>query len=492
MIESILGAPISPGVVALSSFEHGDITYGALDRAACDIARAVRSSSGGDTVTAVDTSDPTTTIAALLGCVGLGPVTLLPPTDGPEWLGRHIADVGASCIVHGSHSKHLADLGASTDNATVEVEWTSSGLEARAHTRRRSPAVPQPAGLRTRTSGTTGPPKLIDLRLAWLVDAARRVAATLRLGPSDTSLNVLRLDHTHGLVTNALAPLVSGGRAILLPEFAPDPFLEACCSLRPTWCSAVPVVHRQVLQLRGRGLLEQVPFRFVRSASAPLGADTAARLEEQLGVPVVEAYALTEAPGEVVSGDLPPAERRLGSVGRLRDGHIHVGAPPDGRHPQQRSVSGEIHVRVPELAARGGPWLATGDIGDVDEDGFLYVRGRTSDAINRGGRKLWPADVERVVRAHANGVLDVAVCAVPHPTLGEIAVCAVVPSTSLDTRALRQLVRSRCHPDDTPDRFVTVANVPYTLRGKVDRTALRRLVMTALATRKKGAQHGTT
>ena len=193
------------------------------------------------------------------------------------------------------------------------------------------------------------------------------------------------------------------------------------------------------------------PLRYVRSITAPLSPFLAARFHDRFGVAVLNCYGQTELGGEVVGWSAADwrefGATKLGAVGRPHAGvEVRV---DDG---------GELWVRTP--ASRGSPaslgdrvdadgWLRTGDCGHVDDDGFVWIDGRVSDMVNRGGLKVFPAEVEEVLRT-APGVDDVAVVGVPDDRLGEVPVAFVVgTATAAD---LERHVRAHLAPYKVPVR----------------------------------------
>jgi len=322
--------------------------------------------------------------------------------------------------------------------------------------------------LLVRTSGSTGAAKLVPLPRAALRHAASLVAGTLELTPADRGLKVLPLHHTHGLVGVVLSTLTAGASVVCLPGYSDEGILAAFRSFAPTWYSAVPAIHARVAAFAADGKLDGHRLRFARSASAPLPEALRLRLGDALGVPVLQAYALTEAPGEICAHS-PSAPVTPGTVG-----------PPVGCEVSV-TASGEIMVRGPHVC-RGylstvegpliehfGGWLATGDLGRLTGDGELELSGRRDDVINRAGEKVFPEELENVLAGHP-GVTDVVVGGAADPVLGEAVVAVVVASgdtTDDDLRRFCALTSGR-----GPDRFTRVTEIPRSATGKVNRRAL--------------------
>jgi len=203
------------------------------------------------------------------------------------------------------------------------------------------------------------------------------------------------------------------------------------------------------------------PLRYVRSITAPLSPFLARRFHDRFGVAVLNGYGQTELGGEVVGWSAADwrefGETKLGAVGRP---HAGVELRVD--------ETGELWVRT-----RASPdgWLRTGDHGRIDDDGFLWIEGRASDMVNRGGLKVFPAEIEEVLRS-VPGVRDVAVVGIPDERLGEVPVAAVVGDA--DPGDLDARCRAHLAPYKVPARFVFVDSLPRNEVGKVLRAEVQR------------------
>ena len=178
-------------------------------------------------------------------------------------------------------------------------------------------ARPDDAALLLHTSGTTAKPKLVPLTQGNLAASAANIAATLRLGPEDTCLNIMPLFHIHGLIGALLSSLCAGASVVATPGFAPMRFFKWLDESRATWYSAVPTMHQAILQRSARNpaSLARSQLRLIRSSSAALPPPVLSALEEAFGCPVVESYGMTEASHQMASNPLPPAVRKPGTVG---------------------------------------------------------------------------------------------------------------------------------------------------------------------------------
>ncbi len=345
------------------------------------------------------------------------------------------------------------------------------------------------------TSGTTSRPKIVPLTHRNICSSAANIASSLRLTPQDRCLNVMPLFHVHGLIGALFASLSAGASVVCLPGMQEEHFVRWLDEFRPTWYTAVPTIHEAVLREIAHRPLgpETRGLRFVRSSSAALPKRLAAELEAALGVPVIEAYGMTEAAHQIASNPLPPLPRKAGSVG------LATGAEAAIMGEQGRLLpageTGEIVIRGdnvmlgyeanPEAnrAAFANGWFRTGDLGRLDPDGYLTITGRLKEIINRGGEKVSPREVEEALLEHV-AVRQAAAFAVPHPTLGEDVAAAVVlkAGASAVEDELRAFLFGRLPEFKIPSRVVIVDEIPKGATGKVQRIGLADRFVDRLAT----------
>ncbi|MBY6090597.1 AMP-binding protein [Maritimibacter alkaliphilus] len=343
-------------------------------------------------------------------------------------------------------------------------------------------------GLVLFTSGSTGLPKAVPLTLENLYGAAERIGGSLYLGPEDMALHALPMFHIGGFVDLMLAPLIAGGAVHCASGRDPSAILQAARESGATWLQAVPTMLARMeaeysaddwAELGGQ-------IRLIRSVSADLPETRQAMIEDLLGgeVPILPMYGMTETCGLIATTPLPPSPRKAGSVGVIEGCALRICAP-DGSDIEE-GATGQVRVMSPDmmtgyLGEAESPfdadgWLITGDLGHIDEEGYLYLDGREKEMINRGGEKISPQEIERAILSH-HAIIEAAAYARPHPTLGEHVGLAVVlrPGRVAGAEELRKHLALRLADFKRPGRIDIKDALPRLAGGKLDRVALAAL-----------------
>ena len=291
------------------------------------------------------------------------------------------------------------------------------------------------------------------------------------------------LFHVHGLVASTLGALHSGGTVVLPPRFSAGRFWEDVEAHQATWFSAVPTIHHV---LAAGAIPSHHSLRFSRSCSSPLPVPLQHELEERLGVPLLQAYGMSEAAHQMASNPLPPNECRAGTVGLatgvevavVDPGWTHLGAGQEGeivvRGPSV--IDGYLDNEEANASQFHDGWFRTGDSGSISEDGYIALHGRLKELINRGGEKISPYEVEDVVLTHP-GVAEAVVFAAPDEKYGEQVAAAVVAS---DETLTADDVKAHCagHVAEfkVPSQVSIVGEIPKGPTGKVQRRLLADLL----------------
>jgi len=314
------------------------------------------------------------------------------------------------------------------------------------------------------TSGTTGPPKPVPLEHATVLELLDGVVGKLRAkpggGPPMPNLVPVSLSLWAGIYQVLFAFRV-GAPVVVMDGFDTSTFTDLVrrFGIRST---VLPPAAMVMLADDDR-IADLAPLKYVRSISSPLSPLQARRFRDRFGITVLNGYGQTELGGEVVGWSAADAkgfgDAKLGSVGRPHDG-IDV----------RVDDAGELHVRTPRTR---GEWQRTGDIARIDDDGFVWIEGRVSDMVNRGGLKVHPGEVEEVLRL-SPGVADAAVVGFADDRLGEVPVAYCVPAAGVlpPPDELEALCRQHLAPYKVPVRFVSVTELPRNEAGKVEHRRL--------------------
>lgn len=335
------------------------------------------------------------------------------------------------------------------------------------------------------TSGTTSRPKIVPLTQANLCTSAHNIKTTLALGQSDRCLNVMPLFHIHGLVGVLLSSLSAGASVVCTPGFYAPQFFDWLETFRPTWYSAVPTMHQGILARvqANREIIARCPLRLIRSSSAPLPPQVMTELEGAFNVPVIESYGMTEAAHQMTSNPLPPHQRQPGSVGIAAGPEVAIMDREGNLLPL--GEIGEVVIRGANVTSgyENNPeanesaftkgWFRTGDLGYLDSDGYLFLKGRIKETINRGGEKIFPREVDEVLLEHP-AVKQVVTFAAPHTLLGEEVAAAVVlkENAAATEQEIKEFVAQKLADFKVPRVVVFLDEIPKGPTGKLQRIGL--------------------
>lgn len=369
-----------------------------------------------------------------------------------------------------------------------ELEAKRTGIPIDSRTEQQEPDE-QLTAILLFTSGTTGLPKGVELTHKQMFATISQVISTHQLTSQDVSYCFLPLFHINAQVVALLSTIVSGGSLVVEGKFSASRFWQTVMQQQVTWISAVPTVIGILIKAEINPVVS-ASLRFVRSASAPLPLVYAKRFESQFGVPIIESYGITEAASQVCVNPLPPGIRKSGSVGIPAGVSLKI-IGEDG-NPEQAGEIGEIAIKgdsVIQHYANGNEgqdsfhdgWFYTGDLGYIDEDGYVYITGRKKEMINRAGQKISPREVEDVISQH-DGVKSVAVIGLPDELYGERVVAYFIPEPwHQDTNQLIDALITLCKKSlssyKCPEEFHLVEAIPAGPTGKVQRHRLREEVI---------------
>jgi oxalate---CoA ligase len=426
-------------------------------------------------------------IVGFLGASIAGTAAPLNPAYRKEEFRFYLEDTDARLLMLPSDGAEEARRAAGKGVPIVSI-WSDAGGNVRLSGGQgeRSAAAPSAddIALVLHTSGSTGRPKRVPLKHGNLTVSVRNVINTYNLTPDDVSLCVMPLFHVHGLVASLLGTLATGGTVVVPPKFNALGFWRTVRDHDVTWYSAVPTMHQLLLaRVKGGEQPDSGRMRFIRSCSAALAPDTMSTMEQAFGVPVLEAYGMTEASHQMASNPLPPGPRKAGSVGPGTG--VRIGIMDAEARLLKTGEPGEIVIQGPSVIQgyENNPeanassffngWFRTGDQGFLDGEGYLTLVARIKELINRGGEKISPREIDELLLTHP-AVAEAVVFGVPHRMWGEEVAAAVVlrEDAACQEADLLAFCRDRLADFKCPKKIHLTQAIPRTATGKIQRRAV--------------------
>ncbi len=488
----------APGATALSAPGGVSLTYQTLRKLASDtnIALNARGIGRNDRVAIVLDNGPE--MAAAFLSIGAGATAApLNPAYRADEFEFYLSDLKARLLVVGQDmSSPAVEVAKRLDVALVRLVPTpekgagSFTLEfpdgfANRSAEKSGAAQPDDIALVLHTSGTTSRPKIVPLSQQNVCASAANIGRTVAFTPADRGLNIMPLFHIHGLIAGILAPLSAGGEVSCTTGFNALKFFGWMAQVRPTWYTAVPTMHQAIISRASKNLdiIKDSPLRFVRSSSSSLPPQVIKEVEETFGVPLIEAYGMTEAAHQMASNPLPPGKRKPGTVGRAAGPEVCI-IDTEGNVLPPGTI-GEIAIRGKNVMAGyennakanaeafAQTWFRTGDQGVMDAEGYVTITGRLKEIINRGGEKISPREVDEVLMDHPC-VQQCVTFSVPHDKLGEEVAAAVVlrEGTAASEKELREFAAIRLADYKVPRKILFLTEIPKGATGKLQRIGL--------------------
>ncbi|MDD5645515.1 MAG: long-chain fatty acid--CoA ligase [bacterium] len=348
---------------------------------------------------------------------------------------------------------------------------------------------PDDAAVIIYTSGTTGFPKGAVLTHFNLVSNIRACLKVLNVRKRDRFIVVLPLFHSFTITVCILTPLVAGASFILIESVRPfHRVIKAIIFGRITGFVGIPQIFHLLSEKRVPWFIRKIlGIRFCISGSAPLSEEVLKNFEKNTGLPLMEGYGLSEA-SPVVSVNPLYGKRKVGSVGLPLE-NVKIKIVDDDERELPAGKEGEIIVKGPNVmkgylnleqetanTIRGG-WLFTGDIGKVDEDGYLYIIDRKKDMILSHGLNIYPREIEQVLYRH-DAVRDAAVVGVPDKHRGEKAVAFVTLKDGYQAKPgdLTDFCKGKLASYKIPHLVRIEKELPRTPTGKILKKDIRTLM----------------
>ena len=428
------------------------------------------------------------TIVSFLAASVAGTAAPLNPGYREEEVHFYLDDIHAKVLLCPPDGQEDARKAAAARGIPVyNLETDSTGYVRIANApkgKTAAPPSPDDVALILHTSGSTGRPKRVPIMHRNLAASIKNIVAHYSLTPDDVAMCVMPLFHVHGLVASTLSTLLSGGSVVVPAKFNALSFWRTIRDTKATWYSAVPTMHNMLLSRAGNERPEGAEgLRFIRSCSASLPAEMMEQMERVFGVPVLEAYGMTEAAHQMSSNPQPPHARKPGSVGPGTG--VKIGILNDAGDLLPTGERGEVCIQGPNVVSgyENNPeaneksftkgWFRTGDQGFLDADGYLTLTGRIKELINRGGEKIGPREIDEVLLAHP-AVAEAVCFGVPHPGYGEeVEACVVLKEGITATPAeINAFCKERLAEFKRPKKVHITDKIPRTATGKIQRGAV--------------------
>ena len=281
------------------------------------------------------------------------------------------------------------------------------------------------------TSGTTGKPKGVMLSHENILSGGENVKISHELKSKDKALCVLPLYHINGLIVTVIGPLVSQSSLVICEKFSTTNFWKYISKFKCTWLSVVPTIISSLLNKYSHeeiNSLDLSSIRFGRSASAALAPETHKNFEQKFKIKMIETMGLTESCAPILSNPLPPKKNKYGSPGIPYGNEVMIA---DSKFNEiSRNTVGQIcikgknvmkkYYKNPEETKKSfyKDWFLTGDLGFMDEESYVFVKGRIKELIIKGGENISPREIDDVLYQHP-AVLEAAAFATKCEHYGE-------------------------------------------------------------------------
>ena len=333
------------------------------------------------------------------------------------------------------------------------------------------------------TSGTTGKSKGAMLTQTNLLSNGNTLMKEWEFTNNDVLLHALPLFHTHGLFVATNVMLSAGGSMIFLPKFDLDNIINSLP--KSSAMMGVPTFYTRLIgdNRFNRNLVDHM--RLFVSGSAPLLSETHVQFEKITGHRILERYGMTET--NMNTSNPYNGERRAGTVGLPLPGVELKITDPETTKELSIDEIGQIEVRGPNVfkgywkmpektkaELREDGFFITGDLGKIDEDGYVHILGRDKDLIISGGYNIYPKELEEIIDDQ-EGVLESAVIGVPHPDFGETPIAVIVSETESAPKleAIESNLRKSLARYKHPKKIFLIDQLPRNAMGKVQKNILR-------------------
>ncbi|KAF3480824.1 uncharacterized protein GIQ15_06171 [Arthroderma uncinatum] len=432
--------------------------------------------------------------------------TLVPMAKAvtPEQLKMDIKAVDADAILMLEDDVQRFQLGSIAvftvhpqDDLTFKTSCVNHSNQSSTHAQP-SPNGPDDLAIILFTSGTSGTKKMVPITTLNLLASVIFTADSLGLDPASRCLNMMPLHHIGGMVRSLWAPIFSKGSTICCPVFDPSFFWDAVDQWHPTWYYATPTMHHMILveAENCKDVVNKSSIKFICNAGGGLPPTLATQLHNTFGCVVLPSYGMTEC-APITAPPLDHSLKRVGTSGLPAGPDLAI---LDIEQPMQRAptgATGRICVRgfpvftgymtpqgIDKSAFDAAGWFDTGDLGYMDEEGYLYITGRSKEVINRGGEIISPLEVEDAIISAAQDpssilfgrVTEALAFSTPHDVLQEAVGAVIVTPAGCkrpDLRQIHEALKDRLDQPKWPVVLVYMDGVPKS-HNKLRRIQLSR------------------
>ena len=340
------------------------------------------------------------------------------------------------------------------------------------------------------TSGTTGKPKGVILSHKNIISGGHNVRISHELNHLDKALCVLPLFHINGLIVTVLGPLVSQSSVVLCERFSVTNFWIFLSQFKCTWFSVVPTIISALLNKYVEDEFKKLDLtnvRFGRSASSALAPETHKKFEEKFNIIMIETMGLTETCAPILSNPLPPGKIKHGSPGLAYGNEVKI-LNSNFKEVEINTI-GQICVKGmnvmkeyyknPEETKKSfhNDWLLTGDLGLMDEDQYVFVRGRIKELIIKGGENISPREIDDVLYQHKD-IVEAAAFAMPCEHYGEKIEAGVVlkEGSSITSDQVVEHCKTLIGEFKSPSKIHFLNELPKGPSGKIQRFKIKNLI----------------
>lgn len=343
--------------------------------------------------------------------------------------------------------------------------------------------IPADTALLLYTSGSTGQPKGVLLSHANVLAKAKHIAVAHELTKEDTVMCVLPWFHINGLVITLITPLTLGGCLVVADKFSVSRFWSDVLAYKVTWFSGVPTMFSFLLAKKDGEHRTGNSLRFARSASSPLPLAVLKEFEEYFHTPLIESYGMTEGCSQITTNPMPPMRQKPGSVGLPYGNEIRIvkANGTEGKPYEQGEVwirgenitCGYLNKELETEKAFTKEWFHSGDLGYLDDEGYLFLTGRIKELINRAGEKFSPREIDEVLFQLPQVKLAAAV-GVPDEIYGEapVAFVQLKEQESISEEEVKAFCMHNLAAYKVPTCIFFVSELPTGGNGKIQRLKL--------------------